>query len=231
METSRKRVRADPGSKTLAKSRTSANYRRRYTRINRQIGFPARLRQTLKYVDHFTITSAAPATTVVHMQANNLFSIRSGGHQPMYFDVLMGLYNHYVVHNSRIKLSFAMDGAALAPRGGIAAVYLNDNVAVVPTDILGIAEQTSSKCVQNAPISNRDSVHLYSSYSAYKIFGPNAIQNVELKGDVGANCADTVVYSVCYETQGTATTSSTVTVLAEIEYDAEFFELKDQLRN
>lgn len=144
----------------------------------------------------------------------------------MYFDNVMAIYNHYVVLESRFKVSVA-PSAAGSTDGGTFVVYLNDDTTVVPTSIDGCAEQSSSSnvkisAVQDFPIST------YCSYSATKVFGPNPIQNVELKGDSGSNCADTVAYTLAYAANNG---NGAVNVLIEIEYLATFFEVKDQQIN
>lgn len=195
--------------------------------LYRPIGFPDRMRLRLRYSDLVQIQSTSPATTVVNFQANNLFSVRTGGHQPMYFDTVMGIYNHYVVHASNVKVTLSQSVTS-GGKGGIAAVFLNDDTSVVPTEILGIAEQSSAHAAQVAPFQNETTVSMYCSYSAVRVFGPNPIQNQELKGDAAANCSDTVVYSVCYQSVNGDTE---VDAFVTIDYDVEFFELKDQIRN
>lgn len=191
------------------------------------IGFPQKMVCKLKYVARSTLTSTAGALTTSNFQANNLYAVQgSSAHQPLYFDNLMNIYNHYVVLGSKIKVTAAPNSAG-STNGAVCAVFLNDDTTVVPTNIDAIAEQSSARNVSISAVQDFPT-QMYCTYSAQKVFGPNPIQNVELKGDAGANCADTVVYTVAAQsTSGDAV----VNILCELEFTAVFFELKDQAQN
>lgn len=191
------------------------------------VGFPQKMVCKLRYVARATLTSTAGALTTSNFQANNLYAVQgSSAHQPMYFDNLMAIYNHYVVLGSKIDIT-ASPNAAGSTNGAVISVFLNDDTNVVPTSIDAIGEQSSARNASLSAVMDFPT-KIYCTYSAQKVFGPNAIQNVELKGDATANCADTVVYSVSMQsTSGDAV----INILAEIEYTAVFFELKDQALN
>lgn len=190
------------------------------------IGFPQKMVCRLRYVARATLSSEAGALTNLNFQANNLYAVQSSSHQPMYFDNLMAIYNHYVVLGSKIDIT-ASPNAAGSTNGAVISVFLNDDTTVVPTNIDAIGEQSTARNASLSAVMDFPT-KLYCTYSAQKVFGPNAIQNVELKGDATANCADTVVYTVSMQS---TSADAVVNLLVEIEYTAVFFELKDQSQN
>jgi len=221
--TSRKRV---SGTGPLAKRRYER--KRNSYRVpgiyRAMVGFPQQGRWKLRYVDRFDILSTAGALNSVSILANSIYAPRiSGGHQPLYFDQIMALYNHWVVLGSTCKVSVSFDQNA-SSSGGVFAVYLNDDSTVVPASITACAEQSSASKAKIASLQNDSVTTLWCNYSAYQVFGPAPIQNVELKGDVSSNCADTTAYSFCYSSSNG---TNTVNCMVEIEYDIVFFELKD----
>jgi hypothetical protein len=69
-------------------------------------GFPYRKKATLRYCDSVTLAGSVSATSSYAFSANGIFDpdVTGTGHQPMFFDEMMHLYNHYTVTASRIKL-------------------------------------------------------------------------------------------------------------------------------
>lgn len=221
--TSRKRISADgPLAKRRYQRRRSGGYR--VPGLYRaMVGFPQQGRWKLRYVDRFSLLSTSGGTAANSVLANSIYAPRPAGHQPMYFDQIMALYNHWVVLGSTCKVSVSYDQNA-SSSGGVFAVYLNDDSTVVPTTITACAEQSSAAKAAIASLQTDTVTKLYCRYSAYETFGPAPIQNVELKGDATANCADTTAFSFCYSSSNG---TDTVNLLVEIEYDVVFFELKD----
>lgn len=216
----KKRVQASPSRK---RSKTARAPLYRTPGVYRGLGFPQQGRFNLRYVDRFDLTSTSAALASINLKANGLTTIRSGGHQPLYFDQIMALYNHYVVLGSKIKVTAALDSTA-STDGGHLAVYLNDDTTITPNDITSIAEQSSAKAAQIASVGNQWPATVWCTYSAEKVFGPNPIQNAELKGDTTGNPGEGTDFSVVFQANAG---SPKINVLCEIEYAVAFFELKD----
>jgi hypothetical protein len=69
------------------------------------MGFPYRKEGKLRYCDSVTLAGSTSATTSYAFSANGIFDpdVTGTGHQPMFFDEMMHLYNHYTVTASRIR--------------------------------------------------------------------------------------------------------------------------------
>lgn len=203
-------------------------------RINRRapiyrsiVGFPQKAHFNLKYVDRFTTTSVAAALDSYSVYANAIYAPVSSSHQPMYFDQIMSLYNHWVVVGAKIKVMCSLDNNA-STNGGLFTLYLNDDKTVVPTTIEGAAEQSSAKGSQIAAVSNQGVVTLYGTYSAYKVFGNNPTARSELQGDSVSNCGETTAWTMNWQSYSG---NAALNVTYEIEYSVDFFELKDIVRS
>jgi len=96
-------------------------------------------RSKLLYNDNRTITATSAASNAYVFSANGLYDpdITSGitGHQPMGFDQLMLLYEHYTVTNARITVSFVNESAAENAYVGI-ALFPDSSVETVPTKMI-----------------------------------------------------------------------------------------------
>lgn len=76
--------------------------------------FPARVTKRLRYSSFSTLTSTTGAVSAYVLRANDLFDpdFTSTGHQPMGFDQMMTLYNHFVVVRARVIVTFSSTAAA-----------------------------------------------------------------------------------------------------------------------
>jgi hypothetical protein len=74
-------------------------------------------RKTLQYYTVGTVTSGASTAGTYVFAANGLFDtdITGSGGQPMGFDQMMLLFNHYTVLTTTIKVTFYSDTASLRP--------------------------------------------------------------------------------------------------------------------
>lgn len=211
------RKRSKPAEKRLSLYRTPAMWR--------GTGFPPRLKFKLRYVYNNTQTSTAGALDVFHICANGIYNPNTGGHQPLYFDEIMGIYNHWVVISSRIKLTASLDTNA-STSGALLVVFLNDDNTVSPLDIRTLAEQSEAKCSRIAAVGNVNPTVVYNTYSAYKTFGSGLEANAALKGTAASNPSETSYYGISIQSHSG---SCTVNWTAEIEYFCEFFELRDMM--
>jgi len=223
ISTPRKRAR----STSMSSSGTRSNQVRKkiYTSIPRSIsvgkaGFPKILKNTLKYTDAVVMTVTAGAGSYL-FSCNGLYdpNITGTGHQPMYFDQLMAVYDHYTVTSSRIKAYYVPDSTITT--GFMVTLYIDDDTATHATG-LAAAERDSCKSVVIRPSSQVTTV-LYNSWNAVKYFGPNPLANDNLQGSSSANPTEQS-YFVCqgYDFSGAA---SGLRLYVEIEYDVTWDEL------
>lgn len=70
--------------------------------------FPAYTTRRLRYSDNFLLTTTAGALTTYVIRANDLYdpNFTGTGHQPMGFDQMMVVYNHFCVVRASIKVTF-----------------------------------------------------------------------------------------------------------------------------
>ena len=70
-------------------------------------------RGKLLYSDNRVITPTAAAATAYVYSANGLYDpdITGAGHQPMSFDQLIGMYEHYTVQSGKITVNFVNENA------------------------------------------------------------------------------------------------------------------------
>jgi len=89
----------------LNKSKMSKSLRSREVKLTvpKPIGFPDTIKTRLKYSDVLTISGAAQQYT---FRANSLFDpdLTSTGHQPMYYDQYIAVYEKYRVHATTIRI-------------------------------------------------------------------------------------------------------------------------------
>lgn len=215
--------------KTTSKAKTK-NVPRNLTSVNLGIGFPKRVVSTLKYVGQAELTSTAGAVGVYRYSCNGLYdpNITGTGHQPMYFDNLMSIYDHYTVIGSKCTVRFLP--ATTTQTAGVCAVFINDDTSLTVNSVLAAAEQTSGTRTQLINGNQGQSVTLVRTWSAKQTFGGSVLGNDNLQGTSSANPTEQSYYDICYQDLAPATTSK-VQFVIELEYTAVFDELKDQPEN
>lgn len=188
-------------------------------------GFPKRLTFTHTYADTIQITSNVGIANSYVFSANSLYDpdISGGGHQPLYFDQLTPLYDHYVVIGSKIKATIVPTTASTVPIK--VALYLNDDSSPVSQNPIDIAEQTGASCRiltqgQSNPIT------LTKGFSAKKVFGGSILSNVELQGTSGAAPVEQSDFILAMQPMD-ATSTVAVFVNFVVTYTAVWKELKD----
>jgi len=189
-------------------------------------GFPDKLMATLKYREYISLTSTTGILQNYHFSANGLYdpNITGTGHQPMFFDQYMALYNHYHVIGSKIKVTFLNSGSA--GQASAVGVYLNDDSTTLSTTYTAFSEQpnVAMKIMGIGATDDREVINY--KYSAKKTFGGTVMSNNALRGSVSANPTEAVNYNVFLQTLDSLTTN-TLFVWVELEYIAVFTELKD----
>lgn len=225
-----KRIRtSSPSKNVVSKSKTSTKRRVRLplfkTMVDLGRGFPSRLKTTLKYTEAMQLVCSAGAYNAALYACMGMYDPRyaAGGHQPLYFDQLMTLYNHYVVLASKITVKFSNDAADSEAMRVV--LNINDD-ASLPTYMNTVIEQTpNSRTVITAE--GYDRVYTLSkTFDAEKVFGPGFENDPNLQGDASKNPTEAQYYCFCFQTLDEVATG-TINCNFEIEYTAVFSELKD----
>lgn len=111
------------------------------TRIPRPVGFPDRMQCTLKYED---IIEKNPGTSFwIHaFRGNSCYDpdLTGTGHQPVYFDQYMSVYNRYKVQASRIVVECLALGSVAT-----VVVLFPQNITTSPGSYAQAAEQPRAK--------------------------------------------------------------------------------------
>lgn len=186
-------------------------------------GFPRCFQTTLRYKESINMSGSAGALTGYVYVMNGLYdpNYTSTGHQPMYFDQFMAIYDHYLVIGAKIKCTFANLS------GGVPVNLVlspNDDTTITPASFTAIAEQSGARSTQIAYLGGGSkSLNYY--WSMKKEWGANpAIAN--LQGNATANPTETSCVTIAAQAAD-GVSSMTISVLVEMEFITQFSELRD----
>ncbi len=183
------------------------------------MGFPRKLRFTHKYFDYSTGTSAGVMNTQ-QFSCNGLFDPNTTGvgHQPVYFDQLTPIYNHYTVMKSFIVFRITSTGTNDLMAGG----YIDDDTSAAP-NFFSTVEQSGSRVTVINHLNAHPTVFSL-SWDAKKYFGGDILDNDNLQGNVGANPTEQSYFT--FQIVSIDSAAYTYTWTAEIVYDAIWDEIK-----
>lgn len=201
---------------------TSASVQRPMVRLGQ--GFPKKILMTHKYSDNFTMTSTASALITQFYSCNGMFKPdqTSAGHQPMLFDQMGAIYDHYCVIGSKIVWRITPQQGS--PNASQMGCYINDDTTGTPLTIAGIAEQPTGQTKIMSPLPVRSMIFVQ-KWSAKKYFSRNPLANDELQGTTAANPVETSNFNLTLTVVNGATMIFQVQV--SITYIAIWKEVKD----
>lgn len=217
-------------SQVAKRQKTSAVQRKKNAASQRitwraqpRFGPPLQQRMVLRYSDFVTITSAAGVLGNYKFRANGLYDpdVTGTGHQPMYFDNYMAIYNHFTVLKSKITWKFVQDSGLTTP--SYVALYIDDDSSAATT-FLASSEQNTGRSTVLAATDNNTHV-LSAEWDAVKYFGPNPLANDNLQGSSASDPTEQSIFTLGYA--NSAATSS-IRGFVTIEYHVVFDELKTQ---
>jgi hypothetical protein len=185
------------------------------------IGLPGSVRVKLRYAQYFTLNSGVGTIASQAFRANSCFDpdYSGVGHQPMGFDQLAALYDHYTVLKSSIKL-YAPDNFNESCATGI---YLGDD-ATSYTDLPSMVEQYNSKVVYAVGMAKVWTVS--HSYDAAKFFGiKDPTDNHDTIGArTNTNPTDGAYFVIFHGALTPSSDMGAATFWAVLEYDTIFTE-------
>lgn len=188
-------------------------------------GLPERMKTILVYSDFITMSPGlVPAT--YHYSCNGIFdpNTTGGGHQPMYFDQLMVLYDHYHVIGSKLTCKFYYNNPTSTSIPVIVGTTLDDNATVANLSITDWEEEQRSS--SSMLTSQRAFASFTKKWSAKKNFGGSVLANNDLQGNISANPTEQTYYRFFAQPVDQSTTVS-IGVQVRIEYITIFGELRD----
>lgn len=192
--------------------------------------FPARRKAKLRYCDIVTLTGSETSTLgLTHklFGANNMYDpdYSAIGHQPRGFDQLMAIYNHYVVNSSVMRVTFVSknDTAPVSENNAIVGVRLVDDT-VVDGDVKECMEAAMGQytVLPKQPTTRTVSLR----YERKKHFPKGGIGLHQ--GSVSSG-PDERQFFMVYQGLVPSGDSNVQDIIAviDMEFDVEFFELKD----
>lgn len=193
--------------------------------VNFGSSFPMKAMIKQVYTDTVMMTSTTGILAHYTMSLNGLFdpNITACGHQPLYFDQMMAIYNHYVVIASKITVKLIPLEANTVPT--IVALWQNDDTSITSTSMINIQEQSgSSSTICGSQGDNYTTLNL--KYSPKKVFGGSVLGNANLKGSASANPPEQT-YGVLSIVGADYLTTVNVIAQIVVEYVSIFSELKD----
>jgi len=185
-----------------------------------------------RYAETFMLPLVANVDAVSLYRCNGMYDPRAalGGHQPMYFQRMGATYDHYVVVSSTLRIdTVVVDRNAALPdqQPVIQGVYIEDDGTVNPTSTPSKMEQGTA---QYKMATRAQPATQYKTWKVDASFGKNPQSNALLRGSLTSDPTEEQMFCIwhtCTGSVGSDTAHVQISVL--IEYDAIWFELKQDL--
>lgn len=192
-------------------------------------GFPKKMLITHKYVQTNVLSNSAGAINYQTFSANNMYDPDSTGigHQPLYFDEMSAVYNHYVVIGSKITVKSA--GSITTGSGSnftpvLVALQIHSASTPSQTSPVILAEQNQAIVKLMGP--GQDTAFtLTKRWSAKKFFGKGVLANNALQGSSAGAPSEQSYFTISTRPVDLVSTTS-LSFLVTIEYIAVWKELK-----
>lgn len=152
------------------------------------------------------------------MSCNGMYDpdITGTGSQPLYFDQLMELYNHYTVTSSFAEFQ------PITGSNAVLTVYVDDDTTS-SGDAFVCGARPGAKITNMGSVESR-SPTIRQGWSGKRLFGPNVLNNSLFRGSSIANPPEQSYYVlVVYDP---SLSSYTLNVRVKITFNATFTELK-----
>lgn len=188
-------------------------------------GFPRKLKMVHRYVESVNITSTGGILGTYVFSTNNMYdpNYTSTGHQPLYYDQMVSIYDHYTVIGAKIKVRALLNGTSNIPTD--VCLVVTDSTSLANSNIDQTIEQYRGKSKLVGGLGSH-TVYLTSTWSATKNFGPHPLDNEQLRGAGVSGPPEQMYWFICAQSGDKSTTTS-INCLVEIEYIAVWNELKD----
>lgn len=192
---------------------------------NLGLGFPRQLKMVHKYVELLPLTSTTGSPAHYRFSTNGMYdpNITGTGHQPLYFDQMTAIYDHYCVIGSKFKISWAHTAAEDIPV--VLTTYVNDDTTEGNANPAFQAEYQSAKykMIVGKPVNPTVKTL---RWSARKYFGKSPLANTELQGTSSTNPTEQSYYNIDFVAADLASTVQAF-FMVEIEFIAIWKEIID----
>jgi len=167
-------------------------------RVGRQ-AIPKQLMNTLTYCENINRSVVSGISANYQFSCNGLFdpNITGTGRQPMYFDQLSALYNHYTVLRSRISVTWSVINTLANGGSPInCTLYVDDDTDSGTSNAAdSAAERPSAKTGVFVPAAQGTKT-LWSSWDAAQTFGPSPQGNSQLIGTSASNPTEQSYFTI-----------------------------------
>lgn len=195
--------------------------------VNMGVGFPKKLMMKHRYADQVQLSCSVGSPGAYVWSANSLYdpNVTSSGHQAMYFDQMVQMYERYHVIGSKITVRVVQTVANAVSQ--LVSLTLDENGSQVTTLPIANIETAGVKQALIPPNSN-STYTLTNMYSARKVHGGSSgvLNNSDLYGDNASSPNNQSFYIVnMYSVDGVTTSAVFLDVL--IEYIAIWTDFKE----
>lgn len=190
-------------------------------------GFPKKMVMTHKYVDLISMTASGGTVATRQFVCNGMYDpdYTGTGHQPMYFDQMSALYNHYTVIGSKITVKTVNSyGPASSPAYWFTLAQ-NDDGTISYNSLSTQSERGDGK-TRLVTAGSTSTPYAVNKWSAKKTFGGSVLANDRLTGDIGANPTEITNWVIALQAVDLVS-SVTTDFLVTIEYIAVWDELRE----
>ena len=200
-------------------------YRRMpYSRAFNSNPFPPKLYNTLRYSEQVIVNTSDSLNGCGSylFQANNLYdpNYTGTGHQPLYYDQLTGIYNHWTVISSKMTIRVQRVSNPVQVQ---CVLLLDDDATLGTTNNINLLTERSGAVFGAADPGNGLLLTLSKTWSARKWFGANPLDNDNLQGTVSAGPSEGVYYG--FMVQDLTGTSQSVACHVTMEFNVIWDEL------
>lgn len=201
-------------------------YKTPKTKIKTGLGFPLQMVMRHKYHAFFPMTSNAGGQANYSFWANGMYDpdYTGTGHQPMYFDQMCALYDHYAV--TAAKITIRVSGDTVNQGSSVISCFINDDTTTTPSLTLDSIQENSTAKYFQLSAGNNDGVKTMVLYwNAKKAFGQSVVANPNFQGTSAANPVEASYFTISL--LGLNAASVVVNVDVMIEYTSTWTELRD----
>lgn len=187
--------------------------------------FPKQTESTVTYCDQFVISMISGGYNQYVFNCNGLYdpNYSGTGHQPLYFDQLMTIYNHYCVTESTITVTPFTNTTGT---GLTVCLFQDDDTAT--GSILNITSAIERPgavyCCSNGTAGPFYPTSLKNTWKAKNVFAGDPLSRDELAGGAAANPTEMTHWYIGISDM--LLQSNTIQFNVVIKYKATFFELK-----
>lgn len=183
---------------------------------------PLRLQNTMKFQTTQTLIADGSGNAILGMRANDIYDpeVALGGQQPLYYDQLTAIYNHWTVVKSKMKIMVMPIISGLSPAEPVfVTMFIDDDDT--PPPVGGQKERRSSRSFMVANDSTDPGHTIY--WNGQAAFGGNLIDNQNMRGAAASGPAEKSVFFIA--TSGSNVNTS-FKVFIDMEYTVVWSELK-----